>query len=1205
MNTSGIPKIYCPAIIIIVLGLLLIGGVSATEFGPWSIQTVASTGNVGQYSSITLNAAGNPRISYYDQTNGDLKYASWDGSRWAITTVDSAGNVGMYSSLALGSSGNPRISYYDQTNEDLKYASWDGSRWAITTVDGTNYKKGQNGGNWDGDHGRYEDKSITVGMYSSLALDSSGNPRISYYDQTNEDLKYASWDGSRWAISTADSVKDVGEYSSLELDTYSNPRISYFDATNGNLKFAAWNRTTSQWVTETVDSSKRVGEYTSLALDSLGNPRISYYDQQNQNLKYAAGTGHVQNPTAPAPTFTSITPATGPAAGGTTVTIIGTNFVTGATTVTIGGNAATSVAVSSSTTLTATTPSGTAGSATVVVTTAGGSVTGTGAYMYIAAPAVTGVSPTSGPLSGGSTVTITGSNLANATAIKFGTTPATILTDTAGSITVTPPTGTTGNVDITVTTPGGTSAISSADQYTYTAAPTFGTISPVSGPLAGGQTVSITGTNFVTGATTVTIGGNAATSVAVSSSTTLTATTPSGTAGSANVAVTTAGGSATGTGVYTYKAPAPTFTSITPATGPAAGGTAVTIVGTNFVSGGSSGVTIGGAAATNVVVVDSAHITAITPAGTAGSQNVVITNNDGQTITAAGAYTYVPAPTVTGITPAIGVATTTVTITSLSGMNFMATPLPTVWIAKTGQSNITATNVVVVSPTQITCMLPLPNPTVLGPWDVVVQNADGQSATLSGAFTVTNPPPTVTGITPTGGTAGTLVSVTDLAGTNFVYGSIPTVWLAKAGQSNVMATGVTVQTSTQISCTFPLPPPTATSAGPWDVVVQNTDGQSGTLSAGFTVTNPPPTVTGITPTGGTAGTLVSVTSLAGTNFVMGTTPAVWLAKTGQSNITVTSVTVVSPTQITCTLLLPPPTATSAGPWDVVVQNADGQSGTLTNGFAVVYGAPTVTGITPSSGTAGTSVSVTSLAGTNFVMGTTPAVWLAKTGQSNITVTSVTVVSPTQISCTFQLPPPSATSIGPWDVVVKNADGQSGTLSGGFNVVYDLSPPLTVNWSDPNSNWNGWDTSATCSGAYSQCLESGPFIISTPSGSTYGSHGSNVSGIPGQSPFVTLSGVSKTFTAPYGTGYDNISFSGMLNNTASSSSQNAQIWVNGAQVNSGSPGNNVPFVYTGSFTRASTVTVLIQTGQSNIKGSSSSLLYMMQFYNLTLSQGNIV
>jgi PKD repeat protein len=86
---------------------------------------------------------------------------------------------------------------------------------------------------------------------------------------------------------------------------------------------------------------------------------------------------------------------------------------------------------------------------------------------------------------------------------------------------------------------------------------------------------------------------------------------------------------------------APTFTSITPNSGATAGGTPVTIIGTNFVAGGSFGVTIDGVAATSVFWVDSSHITAVTPARTAGARNVRITNNDGQTVTGTGAYTYV------------------------------------------------------------------------------------------------------------------------------------------------------------------------------------------------------------------------------------------------------------------------------------------------------------------------------------------------------------------------------------------------------------------------------------------------------------------------------------------------------------------------------------------------------------------------------------
>ena len=90
-------------------------------------------------------------------------------------------------------------------------------------------------------------------------------------------------------------------------------------------------------------------------------------------------------------------------------------------------------------------------------------------------PTVTSVSPTSGPTAGGTSVTITGTGFTGATAVDFGTTAATITANTGTSITATSPAGSAGTVDVTVTTPGGTSATSTADQYTYIAAPTGST----------------------------------------------------------------------------------------------------------------------------------------------------------------------------------------------------------------------------------------------------------------------------------------------------------------------------------------------------------------------------------------------------------------------------------------------------------------------------------------------------------------------------------------------------------------------------------------------------------------------------------------------------------------------------------------------------------------------------------------------------------
>jgi hypothetical protein len=90
-------------------------------------------------------------------------------------------------------------------------------------------------------------------------------------------------------------------------------------------------------------------------------------------------------------------------------------------------------------------------------------------------------------------------------------------------------------------------------------------------------------------------------------------------------------------------APAPTVSSVSPTSGPIEGGTSVTITGANFVDGAT--VTIGGASATDVTWVSATSITATTPAGTAGAQDVVVTNPDLQTGTLPAGFTYVAAVT--------------------------------------------------------------------------------------------------------------------------------------------------------------------------------------------------------------------------------------------------------------------------------------------------------------------------------------------------------------------------------------------------------------------------------------------------------------------------------------------------------------------------------------------------------------------------------
>jgi hypothetical protein len=198
-------------------------------------------------------------------------------------------------------------------------------------------------------------------------------------------------------------------------------------------------------------------------------------------ISYVGGDGDdvvLTQSTAAAPVVTGISPTSGPASGGTVVTITGTGF-TSATAVDFGTTAATGLNVVNATTITVESPAGTGTVDVTVMTPSGTSPTSPAdefTYTAVAVPTVTGISPNSGPAAGGTVVTITGSGFTGATSVDFGTTPASGITVvSATTITADSPAGT-GVANVTVTTPGGTSATSTADQFTYVAAPTVVTV---------------------------------------------------------------------------------------------------------------------------------------------------------------------------------------------------------------------------------------------------------------------------------------------------------------------------------------------------------------------------------------------------------------------------------------------------------------------------------------------------------------------------------------------------------------------------------------------------------------------------------------------------------------------------------------------------------------------------------------------------------
>ncbi len=604
-----------------------------------------------------------------------------------------------------------------------------------------------------------------------------------------------------------------------------------------------------------------------------------------------------------APVVTGISPAGGPVAGGTLVTITGVNL-TGATAVNFGSTTLTSLTIVSDTKITVTSPAGT-GTVDVTVVTAGGTSVTSSADQFSYGAVVTAIGPTQGPPAGGRQVMITGLGFTGATAVDFGSTPAssfTVVSDT--QIKAVSPAGT-GVVDVTVTTPSGTSAKSSADQFTY--AGVVSAVTPSQGPATGGTQVTIWGANF-TGVTAVNFGTTAATSFTLVSDTEVTATSPGGT-GVVDVTVTTPGGiSATSSSDhFSYT---PVVAAIGPAFGKPAGGTQITIEGLGLT--GVTAVNFGSTAATSFTVVSDTQITATAPAGT-GVVDVTVVSPTGTSATSSlDQFSY--AAVVTTISPTQGVPAGG-TLVTITGGNFTGA-------TAVNFGSTAATSFTVVSDTQITAM----SPAGAGLVDVTVVAPGGTSAkSTADQFGYT---PAVTTISPTLGapTGGTQVTITGAGFTGATAVSF----------GSTAATSFTVVSDTKITATSPA------GAGKVDVTVTTPGGTSAKLSADqFSYT---PVLTGITPALGPATGSTQVT-ITGAGFTGATT-------VNFGSTAAASFTVVSDTKITAT------SPAGTGKVDITVTTPGGTSAKLSaDQFSYT---PVVTRISPAQGPlkGGTQVTIT-------------------------------------------------------------------------------------------------------------------------------------------------------------------------------------------------------------------------------------------------------
>jgi hypothetical protein len=322
----------------------------------------------------------------------------------------------------------------------------------------------------------------------------------------------------------------------------------------------------------------------------------------------------------------SVTPSRGPLTGGSpTLTVRGLGFDS-STVLLVGGHAALGVTVASSdpTTLTAIPPPGTvAGPVDVRLFNLNGVASLHDAYSYFEPLALSSASPPAGPIAGGTTFTMTGSGFAGPTLSLTvgGVAPSglTVVDDKTLSA-VTPPASKAGPVDLVLSDSDGQVTLRGGFIYYDPSQTQLGLLGvvPPTGSTSGGTNVTLVGSGFSKpGALSVTFGGAAATAVTALSDNLITVVTPAG-SGTASVSVTVGSSTVTLPSGFTYEA-VPVISAIAPASGPSSGGTAITVSGSGFQTGDSLYI---GALAATISTLDATTITATTPAGTAGPNDV-------------------------------------------------------------------------------------------------------------------------------------------------------------------------------------------------------------------------------------------------------------------------------------------------------------------------------------------------------------------------------------------------------------------------------------------------------------------------------------------------------------------------------------------------------------------------------------------------------
>lgn len=766
----------------------------------------------------------------------------------------------------------------------------------------------------------------------------------------------------------------------------------------------------------------------------------------------------------PVPAITSINPTSATAGGATfSLVVTGTGFVSNSK-VNFNGTVVTT-AFNSSTQLSASITAAeiaTGGTFPVTVTNPapGGGTSGSVNFtVNNPTPTLTSVSPTSATAGGAAfTLTLTGSSFVNGAAVAFNGTAAATTFVSATQLTASIPAAdivAAGTYPVTVTNPtpgGGTSA--SVSFTVNNAVPTITSLSPNSvtaGSIA--FTLTVNGTSFVSGSV-VNFNGSARTTTFVSSTQITAAITATDIANAGNAAITVTnpvpGGGTSAASTLTINNPLPTISSLSP-TGVTAGGAAFTLTvnGTNFVS--NSVVKFNGNAKTTTFV-SATQLTAAILASdisTAGNANVTVSNpTPGGGTTANFVFNVAsapnPVPTLTSISPTSATAGGAAFTLTLTGTNFVASSV--VNFNGVGQTTT------VVSGTQLTASIPASAITTAGIFPVTVTNpAPGGGTTAAINFTVNNPVPSISSLSPASATFGGAGFTLTVNGSAFVNGSTVSFNGSNRATTFVSSSQVTAAiTATDIAA-----------VGSFPIVVTNpTPGGGASTAVNFSVNNPPPAITSLSPSNATAGGAAFTLTVTGTAFVSGAVV--------NFNGTAATTTFVSSTQLTAAI--PATDIATGGAVNVTITNPAPGGGTSAPAtFTINNPLPTITTLSPSSALAGSAAFTLTITGTNFVStsvvnfgGKAVATTFVGAAQLTASVTAAEIATAGPVTVTVTNPAPGGGTSAASTFTVNNHVPTITTLSPVSATAGSAAFTLTVNGTNFVStsvvNFNG--TAAT-------------------------------------------------------------------------------------------------------------------------------------------------